>query len=96
MYKGLNMYISIYVNVHSYLYSQVTLQTSAGTQCTGGFRLVGGKCMLLLLNERKTWGDSRIHCQQIGADLATFQDAGTFAAILDYVKEISKWMSLIS
>ncbi|XP_037802100.1 ladderlectin-like isoform X2 [Penaeus monodon] len=64
-------------------------QEEERTQCTGGFRLVGGKCMLLLLNERKTWGDSRIHCQQIGADLATFQDAGTFAAILDYVKEIN-------
>ncbi|XP_047479502.1 ladderlectin-like isoform X2 [Penaeus chinensis] len=64
-------------------------QEDGPKQCTGGFRLVAGKCMLLLLNERKTWADSRLHCQQIGADLATFHDAGTFGAILDYVKEIS-------
>lgn len=58
------------------------------TQCTDGFRLVAGKCVLLGISTRKSWGDSRLFCQQMGADLATFEDAGTYAAILDYIREI--------
>ncbi|XP_042888061.1 type-2 ice-structuring protein-like [Penaeus japonicus] len=59
------------------------------TECTGGFRSVGGKCMLLASGERLSWADARLYCQRIGADLASFQEANSFAAILNYVKEIN-------
>ncbi|XP_063614005.1 ladderlectin-like [Penaeus indicus] len=87
--SGLNSISGYLREIRDALTQKGAPQEEEPKQCTGGFRLVAGKCMLLLLNERKTWSDSRLHCQQIGADLATFHDAGSFGAILDYVKEIS-------
>ncbi|XP_042859496.1 CD209 antigen-like protein C [Penaeus japonicus] len=60
--------------------------TSTGASCPGNFAAHGDTCLYLAKDTDVTWEAARLFCQDLGGDLAVFEDANAFVNALGYIK----------
>ncbi|KAK3866965.1 hypothetical protein Pcinc_027536 [Petrolisthes cinctipes] len=61
--------------------------TTEAPTCSGGFTLVGGRCVLLEPFTQTTWEESRYLCQTLGGDLVVLDSMDFYADLLTHIKD---------